>query len=225
VLSGILILSGRNRIHSFIYKILKMKNLFSILTGCALLSQPNYAGAQMAARGQAIDQLFSTVARSAVAGADTAVSTAKPGVVNKELKTCCEKVVKDVQRLWYLNNRNGRMKLQVRGIYARGRALFFVLRLNNRSPLDYDVDSIRFFIAQKERGRRLPVRVSQLSPVFVYDSVAQVKGYGRVTSVMVLSRFTLSRRRRLLIEVLEKNGGRQLEVQASNFTLVNARLI
>jgi hypothetical protein len=94
VLSGILILSGRNRIHSFIYKILKMKNLFSILTGCALLSQPNYAGAQVAARGQAIDQLFSTVARSGVTGGDTAVSTAKPGGVNKELRACCEKVAK-----------------------------------------------------------------------------------------------------------------------------------
>ncbi len=202
-----------------------MKNLFSILTGCALLSQPNYAGAQAAVRGQAINQLFSTVVRTAVAGGDTAVSTAKPGGVNKELKTCCEKVVKDVQRIWYLNNRNGRVKLQVRGIYARGRTLFFVLRLNNRSPLDYDVDSIRFFIAQKEKGKRVPMRLSELSPVFVYDSVAQVKGYGRVTSVIVLPRFTLSRRRRLLIEVLERNGGRQLEVQASNFTLVNARLI
>jgi hypothetical protein len=36
---------------------------------------------------------------------------------------------------------------------------------------------------------------------------------------------TLARRRRLQIEVLEKNGGRQLQVQAANFTLENARLI
>jgi hypothetical protein len=227
VLSGVYIDSIRPEWDPFNYfsNFKKMKNLFSILAGCALLSQPSYAGAQVSARGLAINQLFSTVVRSAVAGGDTAVSTPRPGAVNNELKVCCEKVVKDVQRIWYLNSRNGRMKLQIRGIYARGRALYFVLRLNNRSPLDYDVDSIRFFIAQKERGRRLPLRLSELSPVFVYDSAAQVKGYERVTSVIVLPRFTLPRRRRLLIEVLEKNGGRQLEVQASNFTLVNARLI
>jgi hypothetical protein len=36
---------------------------------------------------------------------------------------------------------------------------------------------------------------------------------------------TLARHRRLQIEVLEKNGGRQLLVQASNFTLETAKLI
>jgi hypothetical protein len=203
-----------------------MKSFFSFLTGCALLSQPNYAGAQVSvAHGQAISQLFSAVARSSAAGGDTSVSTVKSGGVNKELKACCEKVAKDVQRIWYLNNRCGKMKLQVRGIYTRKATLFFVLRLNNRSPLDYDVDSIRFFIAQKEKGKHPPQRLTELLPVYVYDSAAQVKGYGRVTSVIVLPRFTLARKRRLLIEVLEKNGGRQLQVQASNFTLENARLI
>lgn len=203
-----------------------MKSFFSFLTGCALLSQPNYASAQTgAAHGQAINQLFSAVARSSAGGGDTAVSAVKSAGVNKELKACCEKVVNAAQRIWYLNDRSGKMKLQVRGIYTRKTTLFFVLRLNNRSPLDYDVDSIRFFIAQKEKWKRSAQRLTELSPVYVYDSAVQVKGYGRVTSVIVLPRFTLARKRRLLIEVLEKNGGRQLQVQASNFTLENARLI
>jgi hypothetical protein len=64
-----------------------------------------------------------------------------------------------------------------------------------------------------------------LSPVYVYDSATLIKGYGRVTSVIVLPRLTLGKGKRLLIEVLEKNGGRQLQVQASNFTLENAKLI
>lgn len=120
------------------------------------------------------------------------------------------------------------MKLQIRGIYTRGEAIFFSLRLINRSPLDYDVDSIRFFLTQKEKGVHPAAprtRVKTLSPVYVYDSATLIKGYGRVASVIVLPRLTLGRGKRLLIEVLEKNGGRLLQVQASNFTLVNAKLI
>jgi hypothetical protein len=52
-----------------------------------------------------------------------------------------------------------------------------------------------------------------------------VKGFGRVTSVMVLPRLRLARGQRLLIEVSEKNGGRQLQVLAYPFLLENARLI
>ena len=54
-----------------------------------------------------------------------------------------------MQRIYYLNSRSGKMKLQVRGIYVRGAMLFFSLKLINRSSLDYAIDSIRFFIAVK----------------------------------------------------------------------------
>jgi hypothetical protein len=128
-----------------------------------------------------------------------------------------------MQRIYYLNNRNGKMRLVVRGIYTRGKSLFFSLRLINRSPLDYDVDSIRFFVAEKQKGALQ--RLNQLTPVFVYDSATLVKGYSRAMSVFVIPRTTLARHRRLQIEVLEKNGGRHLQVQASNFTLETAKLI
>ena len=173
-----------------------MKFLLVLLTGYALFSQPGHAAAQGVAAA-ARDQ--------------------------PQLKACCQKIARDVQRIYYLNNRNGKMRLVVRGIYTRGKSLFFSLRLINRSPLDYDVDSIRFFVAEKQKGALQ--RLSQLTPVYIYDSATLVKGFSRTMSVFVISRMTLARHRRLQIEVLEKNGGRHLLVQASNFTLETAKLI
>jgi Domain of unknown function (DUF4138) len=207
-----------------------MKMLFAFLTGYALLSQPVYVAAQLAAvHRSAINDLFvpadpgPPVPGRAVAATDRGD---KPGEFNKAmLKTCCEKIVKDIQRVYFLSNRNGKIKLQVRGLYTRGTALFFALRLTNRSPLDYAVDSIVFFILQKGQHKQPPVRLNVISPVYVYDSVARIKGFGRMTSVMVLPRLRLARGQRLRIEVSEKNGGRQLQVLASPFILANARLI
>lgn len=194
-----------------------MKLLLVLLTGYALFSQPGHAAAQagmVAARDQPGTDLEQPAAKREQAAANQA-----------QLKVCCQKIVRDVQRIYYLNNRNGKVRLVVRGIYTRGKSLFFSLKLINRSPLDYDVDSIRFFVAEKQKGVHPLQRLNELAPVYVYDSAVLVKGFSRATSVFVLPRLTLARHHRLQIEVLEKNGGRHLLVQASNFTLETAKLI
>jgi hypothetical protein len=196
-----------------------MKLLLALLTGYALLSQPGHAIAQEPA---------AVAAQSGVAAAQegtTSMQRAAAAANQAQLKVCCQKIARDMQRVYYLNNRNGKMRLVVRGIYTRGKSLFFSLKLVNRSPLDYDVDSIRFFVAEKQKGVHPLKRLNELKPVYVFDSTTLVKGYGRATCVYVLQRLSLARHRRLQIEVLEKNGGRQLLVQAANFTLETAKLI
>jgi hypothetical protein len=194
-----------------------MKLLLVLLAGYALLCQPGDAAAQagmVAARDQPGTGLVQPAANRDQSAANQA-----------QLKSCCQKIAKDVQRIYYLNNRNGKVRLVVRGIYTRGKSIFFSLKLINRSALDYDVDSIRFFVAEKQKGMHPLQRLNELAPVYVYDSAVLVKGFSRAASVFVLPRLTLARHRRLQIEVLEKNGGRHLLVQASNFTLETAKLI
>jgi Domain of unknown function (DUF4138) len=194
-----------------------MKKLHFILAAIALLGQFNHAVAQTAAtQGQLSNQFLTTVIRSSAAY--------KASIDQAAIRRCCEKIEKDVQRVYFLQDRNGKMKLQVKGVYAHGASMFFWLQLNNRSPLDYDVDSIRFQIiaAGKNRG---PSAARALQPVYVYDSTAMVPGHSRAVSIFVLPRFTLSAGQQLLINVQEKNGGRQLRVQATNWTLERARLI
>jgi hypothetical protein len=204
-----------------------MKRLGAFLTGFALLAQLCPVAAQGGvAHGPTIRSLFSTILHSSVPADSSAPASRKAGEVNKDqLKSSCQKIVNDMQRIYYLNGRSGKMRLQVRGIYIRGTSLFFAIRLINRSSLDYDVDSIRFFIVENQKKRNPPLLFKELSPVYVYDSARLVKGFSRVTSVIVIPRLTLPRHRRLQIEVLERNGGRQLQIQTSNFTLENARLI
>jgi hypothetical protein len=162
---------------------------------------------------------------------------------NDLLRASCEKIMKEDQRITSLidmkidrvMHRSGKMKLQLRGIYTQGSALYFLLRMQNRSSLDYDVEAIHFFIADPS-NRKIPlvsdpsvrsqlVQYKELKPVYVYDSSSVVRGYGRTTNVIVLPRFTLPYGKRLVIEVLEKNGGRQLQLQTTNFMLERARIL
>lgn len=140
-----------------------------------------------------------------------------------DLRRCCEKIDRDIQRVYFLYNRIGRMKLQIRGVYTHGAALFFWLQLNNRSPLDYDVDSIAFRITGAGGRQAPPVAPKTLVPFYVFDSTATVPGHSRVTSIFVLPRFTLSAGRQLTIRVFEKNGGRHLQIATGNYILERAR--
>lgn len=144
------------------------------------------------------------------------------------LRHCCEKIAKEKRKIWYLGDRNGKMQLQVRGIYTHGAAMFFLLRLNNHSSLDYDIDSVRFLITGYGKGRtavRNSSATKRLEPVYVHDSTSMVPGFSRAASIFVLRRFTLPPGRQLLIEVQEKNGGRHLRIGVFNWALERARII
>jgi|SRR6185437_3340069 len=146
------------------------------------------------------------------------------GQIDKtDLRVCCEKIIRDGPHIWFLSDRNGKMKLQVRGIYIHGSALFFLLRLTNRSSGDYSIDEIRFRAVDKDGGQiagRAP-----LEPVFVYDSTKMVPAFGKTTGIFVFPRFTMPAGGRLWIDVRESNGSRHLHIPVGNWMLARARLI
>jgi len=206
-----------------------MLRIITILTGLVLLSQMSPATAQTGAvKNKGIEQLFSSVLRSS----SPVISEGPPGIDPRNveervilLRTSCERIIKEGSWISYGNDRNGKMKLQLRGIYTQGSVLYFLLRMKNRSSLDYDVEAIHFYIAGPG-GRKGPlVRSRELVPIYIYDSSSMIRGYSHSSNVVVLPRFTLPAGRRLLIEVLEKNGGRHLHLLAGNFMLERARIL
>lgn len=206
-----------------------MSRLTTILTGLVLLSQTGSAIAQTGAvKNKGIEQFFSTVLRSSPP--TFSESPPKTDLHNAEervvlLKSSCEKIIKEGSWVSYGNDRSGKMKLQLRGIYTQGPALYFLLRLKNRSSLDYDIEAIRFYVAGPAGRKRPLVRARELVPMYIYDSSSVIRGYSRSSNVVVLPKFTLPAGSRLLIEVLEKNGGRHLRLVAGNFMLERARVI
>jgi uncharacterized protein DUF4138 len=137
----------------------------------------------------------------------------------------CEKLMNAKRSIFYLNTRSYKMSLQVRGIYTQGEAIFFCLRFYNHSHIDYAVDSIRFFMVDEKQLTKTHAEGSTLSPVYHCGNAGLIKGKSGERCVFALSRFTLAAGKRLVIEVLEKNGGRRLRLFTDNYTLVKARLI
>jgi len=142
----------------------------------------------------------------------------------KDLESWCKQVQKDRRRIYYLFNRSFRMSFQVKGIYAHQGLLFFRLAISNRSHLDYNVDSIRFFIWDSKSNRKNAPSIP-LSSVYSYGNTSLIQGKSQEECVIVLPQVTLPENKHLVIELTEKQGGRTLELFVSNFTLLRSRLI
>jgi hypothetical protein len=141
------------------------------------------------------------------------------------LAGCCEKLMTAKRSIYYLNDWSYKMAFQLRAIYTREETMFFCLGLHNHSHINYSIDSIRFYIADERRSGNAPVRGTRLIPLCAYGNTKIIRGKSKEFCVIALPGFTLPAKKLLVIDVSEKNGGRHLQLLASNYTLIRARLI
>jgi conjugative transposon TraN protein len=150
----------------------------------------------------------------------------KAAVVNEAiLRSNCEKLSAARRRIYYLADQSFCMSFQLRGVYIQEETLFFQMVLMNHSHLDYDTDSIRFYITDKQKRKNGQAIAIELTPLYVYGNSRLIRGKSKESCVIALPKFTLPPGKCLVIQVLEKNGGRHLQLQTDNYTLVKARLI
>jgi hypothetical protein len=216
-----------------------MKRVLALMAGSILLTMPHPVTAQSGSPPHqglrdVLQALFAKPAatRAPKPANDSLIGTPPPLVRIKAppvdedlLRDCCEKLVKAKRKIYYLSDRVFKMSLQVRGIYTREEMIFLQMAISNHSNLDYDVDSIRMYIADKVAPKKGRLQVTALPPLYVYGNLRAIRHKSREMCVIALPKFTLPESKRLVMQVLEKNGGRHLQLQADNFALVRARLI
>ena len=125
----------------------------------------------------------------------------------------------------FRNESNHKIGLSLRGIYIKDDVIFYHFRIRNQSNITYDVDFLRFYIEDKEKVKRTASQQVDKKPIYVYGNAERVAGQSSNDVVYALEKFTIPDAKRLMIEVFEKNGGRNISLGIKNKTIVNARLV
>ena len=110
----------------------------------------------------------------------------------------------------------------VTGIYIKEKVIYYQIHLVNNSPINYDIDLLRFYIRDKKKGKRTAVQERELTPITTCGNMIQVKGNSSNTIVVALDKFTIPDAKYLAIQIMEKNGGRHLLMKVKNNKLVKA---
>ncbi len=110
-------------------------------------------------------------------------------------------------------------------IYTQDAYLYFAFRLKNESTLDYYCNAFTLLIKDKKQRRRTARQAIALPIIDSYDRPDMVKGKTDQRFLVAVPLFTIPDKKKLVVQLMEKNGGRHISLTLRNASLLRARLL
>lgn len=110
----------------------------------------------------------------------------------------------------------------ITGIYIKEDVIFYQLTISNNSPIDYDIDLLKFYIKDHRKNKRTAIQENELTPLHISGNIKQVKAYFHSSIVIALDKFTIPDAKYLAVQLMEKNGGRHLQLRVNNRKIMKA---
>ena len=128
---------------------------------------------------------------------------------NPAVSMSTEDMVRFARRIWnspakYRNvsTKHRKMVMRLNNIYSVGEYFFIDFSVENRTKLRFDIDELRFKLADKKQQKATNVQILELEPVLVLDRSTSFRhGY---RNVVVLKKMTFPGDKVLSIELSEK---------------------
>lgn len=132
---------------------------------------------------------------------------------------------KDKRMIRHIGAKSYGIQFLLKGIYVHNHKFYFHTELRNKSNVPFTIDFVNFKVMDKKVAGRTVVQQRPLIPLRMYKPLNEIVGNTTDQNVFLLDSFTLADDKVLIIEIFEKNGGRQQTLQVENSDLVYARRI
>jgi hypothetical protein len=128
----------------------------------------------------------------------------------------CSYLLTRKQKIGSIQKRKNGIVLSLENIVFDKEELYFVIKIQNKSSLDYDLNFLDISTQTRKQGKKKSIqRISQL-PNFKYDVPTKVAEKEIKRMVYVLPKFSLSNDKMVVLELNEKNGERNIKLKVSN---------
>ncbi|MFI2743036.1 DUF4138 domain-containing protein [Zhouia sp. PK063] len=128
----------------------------------------------------------------------------------------CSYLIDRKQRIGRIKKRNEGIILSVENIVFDKEELYFVIQIENRSTLDYDLNFLNLSVETRKKGKKKSLQRLYQEPIFKYNLPSKIAENETVRLVYVLPKFSISNDRRAVLELNEKNGERNLKLKISH---------
>ncbi len=113
----------------------------------------------------------------------------------------------------------------LKGIFTHNGLLYLHTQIKNASNVPFDIDFVRIKIVDKKMSKQTAIQETVIYPLRAYNFVSQVGGNKAEQTVFTIDKITIPDDKQLLIELFEKNGGRNQSFIIENEDLIRARVI
>jgi conjugative transposon TraN protein len=115
-----------------------------------------------------------------------------------------------------------KMTLTLKGIYIRENVLLYHLQISNASNIPYHADIVRFFVKDKQQAKRTASQELPETPLYIAGGSELIPAKSSVDVVYAFPKFTIPDAKVLIVEMLEKRGGRHLHLNIKNRSIMKA---
>lgn len=131
----------------------------------------------------------------------------------------------DRREIKHIGSKRFGVQFILKSIYTNNGLLYFHTELKNTSNIAFDIDYISFKIVDKKVVKRTAMQEQVLEPLRAQNYVTVVNGKKAERTVFALEKFTIPDDKQLVIEVAEKEGGRNQSFVVENGDIVRANVI
>lgn len=114
------------------------------------------------------------------------------------------------------------IRFRLSGLFIHDDIMLLRFKISNQTNINYDIDQLRLYIRDQKRSKRTATQEIEILPVLVQNNTSKVAGQSDNTIVFAVPKFTIPDKKYLDVELMEKNGGRHLELHVKNKKIVKA---
>src|SRR5690606_13442024 len=150
------------------------------------------------------------------------VAVPSAGINRQEIEERAGAVLASGERNVRISDKAFGVHLKLDGLFIREDVIYLRFHIRNRTNIPYDIDQLRFYIRDRKKARRTATQELEISPLLVRNGTEKVGGNAEHSIVLAVPKFTIPDKKYLAIQLMEKNGGRHLELHVKNRAVVKA---
>lgn len=131
----------------------------------------------------------------------------------------------DKRLIKHIGSKRFGIQYLLKGVYSHNNLLYLHTQIKNESNVPFDIDFIRFKIIDKKIAKRTAIQETIIVPLRAYNHVTNVHGNSSEKTVFTIEKITIPDDKKLIVELFEKNGGRNQSFTIENEDLVRAEKI
>lgn len=145
---------------------------------------------------------------------------------DNQYMTLCAKVLEKAEQSFLYANSTLGVGFQLDNIYIEGDKLLFKFTVYNNANVKYEVGYLGYMVSSKGSGKKQGVATDEtIQPLYSYQTFTNLEAGESKKIVSVFSKFTLEKKKQLIINLWENKGERMVEIKATPKQIVNAEIL
>lgn len=114
------------------------------------------------------------------------------------------------------------VEFDINNIFIHNDILLFRISLRNRTQINYTIDFMRLYIQDAKKSKKTAIQQLEQNVLFTFDYPEDIPAHEKRTFIVAVNKFTIPDKKRLVIEIQEKNGGRHFFYKLKNKSILES---